>query len=99
MSESCHEIEHASHKAQLTRVNRIAGQVRGIKTMIEEEKYCVDILTQIKAARSALKSLELEILENHANHCLIGAVESGSVKVAKDKVDEVLELLKRSSRG
>lgn len=94
-----HEHHHATHKSQLARVNRIAGQVRGIKTMIEEEKYCIDILTQIKAARSALKSLELEVLENHANHCLIRAVESGSKKVAKDKMDEILDLLKRATRS
>lgn len=92
-------MEHACHKSQLSRVNRIAGQIRGIKSMIEEDKYCVDILTQIKAARSALKSLELEILENHANHCLVGAVESGSKAIAQQKMDEVLDLLKRSSRS
>ena len=99
MKMDCQDHNHASHKAQLARVNRIAGQVRGIKSMIEEEKYCLDILTQIKAARSALKSLEHEILEGHANHCLLGAVESGSKKIAKEKVDEILELLKRSSRS
>ena len=67
--------------------------------MIEEEQYCVDILTQIKAARSALKSLELEILENHAHHCLLGAVSSGSSKAAQEKVDEILDLIKRSSKN
>ncbi len=92
-------MKGADHKKQLGRINRIEGQVRGIKNMIEEEKYCVDILTQIKAIRSALKSLELEILENHAHHCLMGAMSSGSEKQAKIKVDEILELIKRSSRA
>ena len=71
---------HADHRSHLSRVNRIEGQIRGIKNMIEEEKYCVDILIQIKAIRSALKGLELRILEGHANHCLMNAVSSGSKK-------------------
>ena len=89
----------ADHKAQLTRVNKIEGQVRGVKKMIEEEKYCVDILTQIKAARSALKSLELSVLEGHLNHCLMSAVESNSKKDALEKVDEILDLLKKTSKS
>tara|TARA_R110002072_G_scaffold64203_2_gene159164 strand:+ start:3403 stop:3696 length:294 start_codon:yes stop_codon:yes gene_type:complete len=89
----------ADHKSQLTRVNKIEGQVRGVKKMIEDEKYCVDILTQIKAARSALKSLELSVLEGHLNHCLIAAVESGSKSDALEKVDEILDLLKKTSKS
>lgn len=92
-------MKGANHKSKLTRLSRIEGQVRGIKNMIEEEKYCVDILTQIKAIRSALKSLELEILEGHAHHCLMNAVTSGSETTAKKKVDEILDLIKRSSRS
>ncbi len=93
------KTNHADHRNHLTRVNRIEGQIRGIKTMIEEEKYCVDILTQIKAARSALKSLELQILEGHAEHCLKGALSSGNEKAAKEKVAEILELIKKSSKS
>ncbi|MAF90659.1 MAG: transcriptional regulator [Bdellovibrionaceae bacterium] len=89
----------ADHKNQLTRVNKIEGQVRGIKKMIEDEKYCVDILTQIKAARSALKSLELSVLEGHLNCCLISAIDSNSKKDALEKVDEILNLLKRTSKS
>ncbi len=89
----------ADHKDHITRVNRIEGQVRGIKKMIEEEKYCIDILVQIKAIRSALKSLEVNILEGHANHCLINAMESGSKKVVKNKVEELMELIKKSSKS
>lgn len=92
-------MKGANHQSQLSRVNRIEGQVRGIKAMIESEKYCIDILTQIKAARSALKSLELEILEGHAHHCLLNAMKSGSEKKAKDKVDEIIDLVKRSSKS
>ncbi|MDH5415519.1 MAG: metal-sensitive transcriptional regulator [Flavobacteriaceae bacterium] len=89
----------ADHKAQLTRVNKIEGQVRGIKKMIEDEKYCVDVLTQIKAARSALKSLELSVLEGHLNHCLISAIDSQSKSDAQTKVEEILELLRKSSKS
>ena len=67
--------------------------------MIEEGKYCVDILTQIKAIRSALKGLELNILEGHANHCFFKAMESGSKKEMERKVDEVLDLMKKSSKS
>ena len=93
------DIKGADHKSHLSRVNRIEGQVRGVKNMIEEGKYCVDILTQIKAIRSALKGLELQILEGHANHCLMNAVSSGSKKEAKDKINEVMELIKKSSKS
>lgn len=92
-------MKGTSHKKQLTRVNRIEGQVRGIRTMIEEEKYCVDIMTQIKAVRSALKSLELEILDGHAHHCLMNAVTSGKESTAREKVDEILDLIKKSSKS
>jgi len=86
------------HRAKLTRINKIEGQVRGIRKMIEDEKYCVDILTQFKAVRSALKSLELAILEDHMNHCLLDAMEMGSKKAAKDKIEEVLDILKRATK-
>ncbi len=94
-----HEQKGADHNSQISRVNRIEGQVRGVKNMIDEGKYCVDILTQIKAIRSALKSLELQILEGHANHCLLNAVNSGSKKEAKEKINEVMELIKKSSKS
>lgn len=89
----------ADHKAHLTRVNRIEGQVKGIKNMIGEGKYCVDILVQVKAVRSALKSLELLILEGHANTCLLNAVKSGSKKETEEKIKEIMELIKKSSKS
>lgn len=87
----------ADHKKLLPRINRIEGQVKGIKKMIEEEKYCVDVLTQIKAIRSALKSIELIILEGHAEHCLMNAIDSGSKKQTKEKVHEIMEIIKKSN--
>lgn len=89
----------ADHKPLLSRVNRIEGQVRGVKKMIEGEQYCVSILTQIKAIRSALKSLELQILEGHAHHCLLNAFENGSKKAAEKKIDEIMDLIKKSSKS
>lgn len=94
-----HSHKHGTdHKAHLNRVNKIEGQVRGIKKMIEDEKYCVDILTQIKAVRSAMKSLEFSILEGHLNHCLLSAIESESKKDGLVKVAEILDLLKKTSK-
>lgn len=93
------EKSGADHMALLSRVSRIEGQVRGVKGMIEEGKYCVDILTQIKAARSALKSLELLVLEGHANHCLLNAVRSGSKSETEKKINEIMELIRKSSRS
>lgn len=89
----------ADHKSNLVRLNRIEGQVRGIKTMIQEEKYCIEILTQIKAIRSALKGLEMQILSGHVNHCLMNAITSGNPKNIEEKICEVMELIKKSSKS
>ncbi len=91
--------KNADHRSHLSRVNRIEGQVKGVKNMIEEGKYCVDIITQIKAIRSALKGLELQVLEGHANHCLINAIKSGSTKDAEIKLNEIIELIKKSCKS
>ena len=94
-----HGKKGADHRAQLSRINRIEGQVRGVKNMVEEGKYCVDILTQIKAIRSALKGLELQILEGHANHCLMNAIESKSKSDVQEKINEIMDLIKKSSKS
>lgn len=85
----------ANHKALLSRINRIVGQMGGVKKMIESERYCVDILTQLKATRSALISLEERILENHARHCLRHAAESGQPELIDEKINEIVDLLKK----
>ena len=64
--------KQARHKKVVSRVNRIAGQVSGIKKMVEEDRYCVDILTQISAARSALDALGVELLTSHLETCVLG---------------------------
>lgn len=85
------------HTTHLPRIRRIEGQIRGISKMVEEERYCVDILTQIKAVRSALKSLEGKILEEHLNHCVHKAVSAGNSKESKQVIDELLLLIKKAS--
>ena len=88
---------NTTHKALLNRTKRISGQVNGISAMIEEERYCIDILTQIKAARSALKSLEIQILDSHMKCCLKGAMKPGSQKEMDSKINELMTLIKKST--
>ncbi len=84
-----------THKETLNRLSRIAGQVQGVKRMVEQEKYCIDIVTQIQAARSALRSVEMKILEKHMQHCVREAFTSGSQKNADEKMEELLRVMKK----
>ena len=87
---------HATtHDETLHRLRRIAGQVQGIQRMIDERKYCIDILTQIQAARSALRAVELQILKKHVDHCVRDAFASGSPAEADQKMEELLQVLKK----
>ena len=88
-------MKHASHHDQLARLKRAQGQVLGIVKMIESERYCVDILTQLRAVRSALRRVELNILNEHVRHCVAGAASSPRKKTTDAKVDELLEVLKQ----
>ena len=84
-----------THTETLHRLSRIAGQVQGVKRMVEEQKYCIDIIRQIQAARSALRSVELQILQKHMNHCVSDAFASGSKEDADEKMDELLRVMKK----
>ena len=84
-----------THDETLQRLRRISGQVQGIQRMIEERKYCIEIITQIQAARSALRAVELRILEKHLTHCVNDAFTSGSTREAGEKIGELLQILKR----
>ena len=84
-----------THDETLHRLRRIAGQVQGIQRMIDERKYCIDILTQIQAARSALRAVELQILKKHVDHCVRDAFASGSPAEADRKMDELLKVMKK----
>jgi DNA-binding FrmR family transcriptional regulator len=79
--------------SQLARLSRIEGQVRGVSRMVDEDRYCVDILTQIRAAKAALGKVEQEILRDHLKHCVSDAFHGGSDKERQDKIDELIELL------
>lgn len=77
----------------LKRLNRIEGQVRGVSGMVQDDKYCIDILTQVSAAKAALDKVALELLRDHAKHCLTNDdVKSHS---EKDKVDELVGAISR----
>jgi DNA-binding FrmR family transcriptional regulator len=82
----------------LNRLNRIEGQVRGITRMVEEERYCIDVLTQIQAVRAALARVETEMLKNHLHHCIEGAIVSGNANEQRKKAGELIELLGRAAR-
>lgn len=81
--------------ALLRRMNRIEGQVRGIARMVEEERYCVDVLTQIAAVRSALDAAALQLLEHHAHGCLLRAMESGE---GERTVSDLMEVIGKFAR-
>lgn len=88
-------MEQTTHKEQLEYLRKIEGQVRGIQRMIEEGKYCVDILNQIHSAISALARVEDKILEKHFENCVSNAIKSGSAAGRKQKLDEILQLVSR----
>jgi DNA-binding FrmR family transcriptional regulator len=82
----------------LNRLNRIEGQVRGVARMVEEDRYCIDILTQVQAARAALVKVEAELLKDHLGHCIEGAIVSGDKDEQRRKAAELVQLLERSAR-
>jgi DNA-binding FrmR family transcriptional regulator len=87
---------YAGSKPQLvSRLRKIEGQVRGIERMVADERYCIDVLTQIAAARTALEKVALEILDGHVNHCVHDAIASGDSAAAADKSRELLEAVER----
>ena len=82
----------------LKRLKRIEGQVRGLARMVEDDRYCIDILTQISAVNTALESLAFRILDDHVNHCVTGAIASGDEQDAETKTRELLEAVHRFAR-
>lgn len=85
-------------KAKVNRLNRIAGQVRGIGQMIEDGRYCMDILTQLQAVKSALAKVEGEVLKDHAASCVAEAIASGDEAEQRAKFNELVELMQRQRR-
>lgn len=91
-------MKHDAKPARLKRLSRIEGQVRGLSRMVEEDRYCVDIVTQISAVRAALRRVEEEVLEEHIGHCVAHAMTTGSPKDHREKIAELMDVLKRSGR-
>jgi len=84
--------------ALIKRLHRIEGQVRGIERMVSEERYCIDVLTQIAAVSTALESVSVKLLEDHVRHCVTDAIAAGDAKAAEEKGEELLAAVQRFSR-
>lgn len=92
-------MKDADSKSRLAnRLSRIEGQVRGVSRMVEEDRYCIDILTQVQAVRAALARVETELLKDHLDHCIEGAIVSGDAEEQRRKASELIELLGRATR-
>jgi CsoR family transcriptional regulator, copper-sensing transcriptional repressor len=92
-------MKHGYDKQALTkRLHRIEGQVRGIERMVEDDRYCIDILTQVSAVNTALESLAFKVLDDHVNHCVADALSSGDPDAAAKKSQELLDAVQRFAR-
>ena len=89
---------HDEKAALISRLHRIEGQVRGIERMIEDDRYCIDIVTQIGAVRAALRRVEEEILRDHVAHCVGHAIKSGNKSDQRRKVAELMDVMGRAAR-
>jgi CsoR family transcriptional regulator, copper-sensing transcriptional repressor len=97
--ETTNAYGYAENKDKLLkRLARAEGQVRGIARMVEEDRYCIDILTQLAAVDTALESVALEILEDHVKHCVAGALASGDETDAENKIDELVGAVRRFAK-
>ena len=86
---------YPDHKAQLVRLAKIGGQLGGVRRMIEERRYCIDILAQIKAVKGALQAVELGVMESHMHHCVKDAMASNDQDELEQKVAELVQVLGR----
>ena len=91
-------MDHHDKPRLLNRLNRIEGQVRGVARMVDEGRYCIDVLTQVRAIRAALGRFESEMLRGHLIHCIEDAIVSGDVEQQRRKAAEIIELLERAER-
>ena len=98
MTETSQGCDRRTRRAGVSRrLARIEGQVRGLSRMIDEDRYCIDVLTQVKAVQAALRKVEGELLSDHADHCLAEAIASGDVAERERKVSELIALLMKKS--
>jgi len=87
-----------THSENTTRLSRIAGQIKGVKRMIDDGEYCIDIITQIQAARSALQSVSKIILEKHLKHCVSAAIKEHDEASIDQKLEEIMTVIKRMGK-
>lgn len=91
-------MKSEAKSSRLNRLSRIEGQVRGLTRMVDEDRYCIDIITQISAVRAALRRVEEDILREHVAHCVEHAIASGDADDQRQKIAELMEVLRRSAR-
>jgi DNA-binding FrmR family transcriptional regulator len=91
-------MERENKPRLLNRLNRIAGQIGGITRMVEEERYCIDVLTQLQAVRAAVARVETEMLKDHLDHCIEAAIAGGEPEEQRRKASELILLLERSMK-
>jgi DNA-binding FrmR family transcriptional regulator len=91
-------MQHDAKASCLKRLGRIEGQVRGLSKMVDEDRYCIDIVTQISAVRAALRRVEEEVLRDHVAHCVEHAIASGNKAEQREKITELMEVIGRSDR-
>jgi DNA-binding FrmR family transcriptional regulator len=90
-------VDPSSRERNIKRLRRIEGQVRGLQRMVEEDRYCADILTQISSVQEALRSVGRELMRNHLKHCATSAIKSGP-ETAESMYDELIDLMYRNIR-
>ena len=91
-------MQKETKAAVLKRLSRIEGQVGGLFRMVEEDRYCIDVVTQISAVRAALRRAEEEILRDHVGHCVEHAIASGNKSEQRKKISEIIDVLGRADR-
>lgn len=92
------EMQKATKQAIAARLRRIEGQIGGLLRMVEQDRYCVDVLTQIAAVRAALHKVEEQVLRDHVGHCVAAAFASGDIAEQRHKVDELVDSIGRMTR-
>jgi CsoR family transcriptional regulator, copper-sensing transcriptional repressor len=92
---NCSESNHPNYEKHIPRINKVIGQLNGIKKMIEERRYCPEIITQLKAVSSACQSLEIIMLQKHLESCVMEAFYSKDKNAQAEKIEELTKLYKR----
>ncbi len=85
-------------RTTVNRLKRIEGQVRGVTRMLQEDRYCIDVLRQIQAVKAALRKVESEVLKQHTGHCVEHAIKSGSAKEQREKFAELIDLFEQTRK-